>query len=219
VSRAAYWLSEASPGSPEHNMAVDAALLAEQVQQAECYPIVRLYEWDRPAVSIGRLQLEEPVRRQYPDLLCVRRPTGGRAVLHGNDLTITVAIQAKWLPSQDNQTVLSSYRTILEGVLWALQAAGHSIDFGTQKAHSERENIHCFEVAAGCDLVDRESGQKIAGCAQRRVGQAILQQMSFPLGYLSCRQAFVEALPQGLGHALTIDEWRFPNGDLLTHLV
>jgi lipoate-protein ligase A len=219
VSRVGKWLSDPTPGSPERNMSVDAALLAEQVQQAEYCPIVRLYEWDRPAVSIGRLQPEEPVRRQYPDLPCVRRPTGGRAVLHGSDLTITVALQTKWLPCHKDQTVLSSYRTILEGVLWALQAAGHSIGFGTQKAHSERENINCFEVAAGCDLVDIESGQKIAGCSQRRVGEAILQQMSFPLGYLPYRQAFVEALPQGLGHALTIDEWRFSNGDLLTQLV
>ena len=190
-------------------MAVDTALLAEQVQDAECYPVIRLYEWDRPAVSIGRLQLEEPVRRQYPDLPCVRRPTGGRAVLHGNDLTITVALRATWLPCHNGQTVLSSYRAILEGALWALQESGHSVAFGTQNAHSERGNIHCFEVAAGCDLVDRESGQKIAGCAQRRAGQAILQQMSFPLDYLHGRQAFVDALPQGLRQALTIDEWRF----------
>ena len=92
--RQAQWQEEQSPGSPWHNMAVDAALLSELREGGQCLPIVRLYQWDRPSVSIGRLQPEEPVRRLYPDLPCVRRPTGGRAVLHGEDLTITVAAQS-----------------------------------------------------------------------------------------------------------------------------
>ena len=209
MSRQVRWLTEMAPGDPEHNMALDASLLAEQVNQADCLPLIRLYEWDRPAVSIGRLQQEEPVGQLYPGLPCVRRPTGGRAVLHGSDLTLSVVMQVEWLLNGRDTTVLSSYRMILEGVILALRTTGHDVSFGAEKPSSNRNIIDCFGVAAGCDLIDTMSRKKIVGCAQRREGSAILQQMSLPLNFLRDKSAFLVALPQGFQDALNIDNWLF----------
>ncbi len=207
--RQAHWQEEVAAGSPWHNMDADAALLAGvRNGRLEC-PVVRLYEWDRRSVSIGRLQSEEPVRRLYPDLPCVRRPTGGRAVLHGEDLTVSVALRTDWLPGDSGRTVLSSYHLLMGGLVAALGQAGHQTRFGTEYACGVGGSIHCFDVVAGCDLVDAVSGRKLVGSAQRREGTALLQQMSLPLALLPERAAFATALRRGLGEALCVEEWLF----------
>lgn len=207
--RQAQWQEEGLPGRPQHNMAVDAALLSEMRAGRQSLPVVRLYRWDRHSVSIGRLQPEEPVHRLYSDLPCVRRPTGGRAVLHGEDLTITVAARADWLPNNAGKTVLSSYRLLMAGLVMALGEAGHETRFGTEKGRGGRESLHCFDLAAGCDLVDARSGRKLVGSAQRREGDALLQQMSLPLTLVPDLNGFALSLRQGFGRALCVEEWLF----------
>jgi lipoate-protein ligase A len=190
-------------------MAVDAALLSEVSEGRQSLPLIRLYQWDRPSVSIGRLQPEPPVRRLYPDLPCVRRPTGGRAVVHGADLTITAAARTDWFPDDAGRTILSSYRLLMAGLVTALAEAGHETRFGAEKAHGGRGSLHCFDLAVGCDLVDARSGQKLVGSAQRREGDALLQQMSLPLALLPDLSAFLRSLRQGFGQALGVEEWLF----------
>lgn len=207
--RQAQWQEERLPGDPRHNMVVDAALLSGIHEGRQSLPIIRLYQWDRPSVSIGRLQPEEPVQRLYPDLPCVRRPTGGRAVLHGGDLTIVVAARTDWLPGDAGRTILSSYRLLMAGLIAALAEAGHTTCFGTEKAHGAKESLHCFDLAAGCDLIDACSGRKLVGSAQRREGDAFLQQMSLPLTLLPDLNAFMQSLRRGFGNALGVEEWLF----------
>ncbi len=207
--RSAYWQADRQPGSPWHNMAADAALLKAVADAKLLVPTIRVYEWDRAAVSIGRLQPEEPVRLLYPDLPIVRRPTGGRAVLHGEDLTITIATRADWLPGDSGRTILSSYHLLLTGLAAALQEAGHAICFGTEKLHGNRGSIQCFDLAAGCDLIDASTGRKLVGSAQRREGNALLQQMSLPLALLPDKTAFLGALQEGFQQVLGIEEWQF----------
>jgi len=209
MTRQAQWQEERLPGSPRHNMTVDAALLSGIREGRQTLPIVRLYQWDRRSVSIGRLQPEEPVGLLYPDLPCVRRPTGGRAVFHGADLTITVAARADWLPDDLGRTVLSSYRLLMAGVVTALAEAGIATRSGDEKPRGSRGSLHCFELAAGCDLVDTRSGRKLVGSAQRREGAALLQQMSLPLAILPDLTAFTQSLRDGLGQALCVEEWLF----------
>ncbi len=186
------WLQADTPGSPEENMAADAALLAEIARQAGP-PAVRVYTWDRPSVSIGRLQSEAPVRALYPDLPLVRRPTGGRAVLHGDDLTISVAVRLESLP-EASRSVLASHHLLMGGVLRALQALGLEACFGGCALGSQNGIVNCFELSAACDLIDSHSGKKLAGSAQRRDNAALLQQMSLPLGILSDRALFLRCL-------------------------
>ena len=204
----AQWREESIAGSPWHNMAADTALLADVRDGRLNCPVIRIYEWDRRSVSIGRLQQEEPVRRLYPDLPCVRRPTGGRAVLHGSDLTISVAAKTDWLPGDSGRTILSSYHLLMASLVTALAVSGHETSFGAE-ACGVGGNIHCFDSIAACDLVDSRSGRKLVGSAQRREGNAFLQQMSLPLALLPDRAAFARLLRQGLGDALHVEEWQF----------
>ena len=173
-------------------MAADAALLAELARQAGP-PAVRVYTWDRPSVSFGRLQPEAPVRALYPDLPLVRRPTGGRAVLHGNDLTISVAVRLESLPA-DSRSVLASHHLLMGSVLRALQALGLEACFGGCALGSQNGIVNCFELSAACDLIDSRTGKKLVGSAQRRENDALLQQMSLPLGLLCDRELFLQSL-------------------------
>lgn len=207
--RSAYWQADRQPGSPSHNMEADAALLEAIVNGRLFLPVIRIYQWDRPSVSIGRLQPEEPVQRLYPHLPIVRRPTGGRAVLHGEDLTITIATRTDWLPGDSGRTTLSSYRLLMAGLMAALKEAGHDVSVGTEKLRGNRGSIQCFDLAAGCDLVDAFSGRKLVGSAQRRDGNAILQQMSLPLSLLMDKTTFCRALQREFQQALGIEEWQF----------
>ena len=202
------WQRETVPGDPWTNMAMDAELLADLLAERTQLPTVRIYQWDRPSVSIGRLQVQEAVIRKYPELTWVRRPTGGRAVLHGNDLTITVATRSQWLPGVVGQGVLPSYRTIMAGIREAFRECGIPTVFGTPRQSRQTAGIvNCFEVAAGCDLLDCRSGRKIAGSAQRREQNVILQQTSLPLEFLPEIEAFIQSVQLGFQKALLVDQW------------
>ena len=187
------WLLGEAPGNPEYNMAVDAALLAAQAGNLSEPPTVRIYTWDRPSVSVGRLQREEPVRALYPSLPLVRRPTGGRAVVHGEDLTISVAVRLDRLPPE-SRSVLSSHHILMANVQIALGAAGVETCFGGCAIGSQNSIVNCFELSAACDLIDSHTGKKLVGSAQRREEAALLQQMSLPLAILNDRELFLRRL-------------------------
>jgi lipoate-protein ligase A len=189
-------------------MARDAALLMGQAANPQALPAVRVYRWDRPAVSIGRLQAEERVRPAYPDLPLVRRPTGGRAVRHGGDLTVTVAVRGDWLPEGGGPSVLSSYHLLMEGLVAALCAAGQDVRFGRGLERGVRGSVRCFDHAADCDLAAAATGDKLVGSAQRREGPAILQQMSVSLDHAGDLEAFLRVLRRQTGEALRVEEWQ-----------
>ncbi len=172
-------------------MAEDAALLAEMAAGAGP-PAVRVYTWDGAAVSIGRLQAEAPVRALYP-LPIVRRPTGGRAVLHGEDLTISVAVRLEHLP-EDCRSVMASHHLIMGAVLRTLQSCKIEACFGGCAIADQKNIINCFELSAACDLIDGCTGKKLVGSAQRREGAAVLQQMSLPQTILPDRNLFLQHL-------------------------
>src|SRR5579871_6587248 len=73
------WLDAGRPLAPDLNMAIDTLLFERMQENSDEPPTMRFYQWDRPSVTFGRLQQEEAVRAQYPNLPLVRRPTGGRA--------------------------------------------------------------------------------------------------------------------------------------------
>ena len=184
------WQVDSAPGGPEHNMEADAALLAELASEADAESVVRVYTWDQKSVSIGRLQREEPVQTLYPGLILVRRPTGGRAVIHGEDFTITTALRLEHLPAEC-RSVLASHQRLMDAVKEALKAIGVESVYGGCPIASQKAVVNCFELAASCDLVDGHTGEKLVGSAQRREGSAILQQMSLPLRYVPDRSAFL----------------------------
>ncbi len=195
------WQVDLEPGDPVRNMASDAGLLAA-LHTGEGMPTVRVYTWDRKAVSIGRLQSEEAVRRLYPDLPLVRRPTGGRAVVHGNDLTVTVALPLDCLPPE-RRSVSASHEVLVDPVKAALIAGGLAVCYGGCPIRSQRDVVNCFDLAASCDLIHSYTGEKLVGSAQRREENALLQQMSLSLVQVpdlsfflsSLRESFQQAFP------------------------
>lgn len=188
-------------------MAADAALLYEVRDHPDVLPIVRVYGWDRPCVTLGRLQDEATVQAAFPNLPLVRRPTGGRAVRHGDDLTVSVAARLGDLPLMGETGVLAAYRLIAGGVVDAFHALGVAAQFGAARERSLGGLVDCFGAASRCDIVDRGSGRKLAGCAQRREAGALLQQMSIPWEGIDERAAFVVALRAGLTARLAVDAW------------
>ena len=172
-------------------MLTDTALLAALGDAG--IPTVRVYTWSKSAVSIGRLQKEEAVRRLYPELPLVRRPTGGRAVVHGDDLTVTVALPLDCL-TPERHSVLASHELLVDPVKAALTACGLSVCYGGCPIRSQRDVVNCFDLAASCDLIDSHTGTKLVGSAQRREGHALLQQMSLSLALLPDRAAFLSHL-------------------------
>lgn len=203
------WLEDPQPGSPESNMATDAALFDALRGGLTKVPTIRVYLWDRPSVSYGRLQSEEAVERHYPNLPRVRRPTGGRAVLHGSDLTITAVLLTSHLPELCGPGIHRSYKLILAGVVQALRQFGVPTELGAANSGRAVKNIvDCFDMVDGCDLVDIRTGCKILGSAQRREGEAILQQMSLPLSVLPDVGEFIRLLRRTLQDALGIEGWQ-----------
>jgi lipoate-protein ligase A len=187
------WQVEAEPGDPEQNMAADAALLAGHAGCSMNAPTVRVYTWDKHAVSIGRLQNEAPVRALYPNLPVVRRPTGGRAVLHGEDLTISIALRLEWLPPEC-RSIPASYHLLMEPVKAALEATGREVCYGGCAIASQKNVVNCFDLAVSCDLIDSSTGKKLVGSAQRREENALLQQMSLNLPSFNDREILLERL-------------------------
>lgn len=188
-----HWQEDAEPGDPQQNMDMDAALLSALAEGRADVPAVRVYTWSRNAVSLGRLQSEGPVRALYPDLPLVRRPTGGRAVLHGGDLTITAASRLAWLPP-GCRSVTASHDFFVEPVRAALEAAGIAASYGGCPLGSQKNIVNCFDLAASCDLIDGLTGRKLVGSAQRREGDAVLQQMSLSLTLLTSLPLFLARL-------------------------
>jgi lipoate-protein ligase A len=195
-------------------MAADATLLAEMLAGAHA-PAVRIYQWSASAVTVGRLQNEDDVRARFPGLTLVRRPTGGRAVLHGDDLTVTVATRDEYLPRGTGGAVMSSYQVIVSGVIDALKRNGIESHVGSRplRVHGFRrdaDRVDCFASVASCDIADTVTGHKLVGSAQRREQGAILQQMSIHgdvIRRLPSMQAFIDDLRGCMKAALEVDDW------------
>jgi len=204
-----FWIDPDAPGTPHDNMDTDTRLFEAVRDGAILCPIVRVYQWDRPSVSLGSLQNEEQVRAEFPNLPLVRRPTGGLAVRHGEDLTITVITRTEWLPRGAGQGVLASYRQIMGGLLHALGALGVAARLGGSARARQRGSVDCFASVADCDATDRATGRKLIGSAQRRDRGAILQQMSIPLAGFPDGGRLARYAQLGLGLALGVDKWLF----------
>ncbi len=159
-------------------MAVDEAIL-DAVIEGIAPPTLRLYRWEKPAISLGRLQnLSRSVNLQRCrelDVELVRRPSGGRGILHGGDQTISIAVPARNLGSEGTG-VAASYRLLSRGLIHALRSLNLSLDFGTCERITERGG-DCFASRSRVDLLT-DKGYKLIGSAQCRRRDAILQQTS-----------------------------------------
>jgi lipoate-protein ligase A len=159
------------------NMAIDEALLHLHVP-GQSQPTLRFYQWSPPAVSLGHFQ-----NRHTIDLLAcrelgldvVRRTTGGRAVLHQDDLTYSViGDSSQGLPS----SLDAAYRLLCKGLLAGFRLIGFEAESGREKVRTPQGDI-CFVRAAIGDLVYQ--GRKFMGSAQTWHGASLLQHGSIML--------------------------------------
>lgn len=172
---------------PEINMSTDSALL-ESIRQGHTPAILRLYEWSAPALTYGLGQrLPEPLIAACNSLSlqAFQRPTGGKAVLHGHDLTLALAFSPAILfePTQ-RVSPRRVYDVLTERLIKAWQRVGLRAVRGTDSApdpQAMEDGGDCFATPALSDLVNADTGAKLMGCALRVKQDGVLLQASIPL--------------------------------------
>jgi len=148
------------------NMAIDESLLA-----ALPGPLLRVYRWERPAVSFGYFERWTPVRDAFPDRDAVRRWTGGGVVPHGGNEDFTYSLL---LPGGCVEGAARTYAAIHGALCAGLREAG--IDARMAGEAGEKVSQSCFENPVRHDVL--AGGTKIAGAAQRRTRAGLLHQGS-----------------------------------------
>lgn len=202
-------------------MAIDHWLL-EQHRLGKHPSTLRFYTWEPSAISLGYHQRRWPefwqdITWQGKPLDIVRRPSGGRAVLHQGDLTYAVITSG--LP----QRRLLAYQNICQFLIEGWRSLGFELEYGSAQ-RSYVHNPNCFGTATGADLV-LANGSKLIGSAQLRRDQAILQHgsMAINIDPVLYQQVFQQPapvslqLPESLGNH-PIDQSHFQQ-QIITALV
>jgi lipoate-protein ligase A len=157
-------------------MARDHALAREL---GEGKGVLRLYRWDPPTISFGR---NEPAAGRYDltrareaGVAFVRRPTGGRAVLHHQELTYALVF-----PVNAFGGLKAAYRLINKGLLAGIQILGAAAELADPQGPSLPPDAGpCFRQPAQGEVTAQ--GRKLIGSAQVRLGDAVLQHGSIIL--------------------------------------
>jgi lipoate-protein ligase A len=149
-------------------MALDHALLARAARTGES--VLRVYSWRAPTVSFGRHQrtagVYDPCRLATQGLAAVRRPTGGRAVLHAREATYSVT-------SPVRGPLRATYAAINRLLLDALRHLGVDATLAPRTRSPRPNAAPCFDEATEGEIT--VAGRKLAGSAQWRDGGAFLQ--------------------------------------------
>ncbi len=183
------------PSTGAWNMAVDEAIL-EHIYRGESKPTLRLYTWNPPCLSLGHAQPFNDVDVERLTSFgwdVVRRLTGGRAILHTDEITYSVTGNA------DDEIlsggVMESYNRLSKALLYAVQSLSLPVQVeGSRYAADGRvvpkerietqrlldqQNPVCFEVPSSYEIT--VSGKKLIGSAQARKKEGVLQHGSLPL--------------------------------------
>lgn len=169
-----------SPARGAWNMAVDEAIL-EHIGSGESLPTLRLYAWNPACLSLGHAQPFTDVdmaRLKERGWEVVRRATGGRAILHTDELTYSVTGSAEEPVLAGG--VLESYNRLAQALLLAVKELGLPVELKEGKSNdNSTPNPVCFEVPSTYEIT--VSGKKLIGSAQARKKEGVLQHGSLPL--------------------------------------
>ncbi len=175
-------------------MAVDESI-AEAAAAGDVPPTLRFYRWQSPTVSLGRFQKisdidEARIVKQGYDL--VRRATGGRAILHAEELTYSVA--GPIAEPHMAGGVMDAYLRFSNALLSGLTILGLKAEKAGARARAGRElSAACFEMPSAYEIT--AGGRKLMGSAQSRRKGYVLQHGSLPLRGDVARLVDVLALP------------------------
>ncbi len=171
------------------NMAIDEAIMIAH-REGLVPPTIRFYQWSPPAVSLGYFQ---DLKKEIDVDVCqdmridiVRRPTGGKAVLHDKELTYSFIIKENH--PLVNDSILETYKKISGGMIRGLSYLGIKAELvplreklksnpllkgkKSEIRHSDFKSI-CFSVSSQYEV--QVKGKKIVGSAQVRKREIVLQ--------------------------------------------
>ncbi|HEY6873628.1 MAG TPA: lipoate--protein ligase family protein [Geobacteraceae bacterium] len=177
-------LIDTGPLDGPANMAVDEALLAG-FDPARSRPVLRLYGWEPPAISLGRFQRPDEVvdlaKSAAAGVPVVRRITGGGAVYHAGELTYAIVCAPHHIPPVSS--VKDSFRVLTSFLLRCYRQLGldprYAVDHSPVGAGLGERTPVCFAGKESYDILI--GGRKIGGNAQRRLKNVIFQHGSIPL--------------------------------------
>jgi len=161
-------------------MALDEALLCSVIS-GRSLPALRFYGWNPPCMSVGYFQHISDInisRCREGGIDVVRRPTGGRAVLHDRELAYSVVLH---VPDGRSGSVLETFRMINVGILQGIRSLGIEAVFHQNKkaGRAAGDNPYCFSSPSQYEIL--VEGRKVAGAAQMRRDGVLLQHGSIPL--------------------------------------
>jgi len=180
-----WWFLNTGLSQGVQNMAIDE-VLSTRVVPKEKVPIFRIYGWQPYAISLGYGQNPQELdlrKCNHDGIDVVRRPTGGRAVFHADEVTYSVIIpkNSKFYCTD----ILTTYNFISKALLAGLQLFGinaHLVRRGITKNKNGtyKNDIPCFASSAEYEIV--YDNKKLVGSAQRRYENSILQHGSILIG-------------------------------------
>ncbi len=158
-------------------MAIERWLLQQHLE-GKHPPTLRFYTWSPVAISLGYHQRHYPsfwndISWEGKNVEIVRRPTGGRAVLHQGDLTYMI-VASDFMGKR-----AEVYKRICQFLLSGWRSLGIELSYG-EAGRGYIQQANCFGTATNADLIDAH-GKKLIGSAQLRQGNAILQHGSMQL--------------------------------------
>ena len=159
----------------EENMQIDADILENAIASGAKEPVFRLYGWKPRCISLGRNQKDDFLTGEIP---AVRRLTGGRALLHDNEITYSYVSPASIITN--GESVVESYKYISGILIDFFRTLGVELDFGENKRVSTHFD-YCMLVSTGADVCYQS--KKLIGSAQCRKQGYILQHGSILYDY------------------------------------
>lgn len=170
-------------GDPHWNMAFDKTLLESYLPE-ESKPVFRVYQWDKPAISLGRFQDAKEILNLdnccKDNILIVKRITGGGAIYHSREeLTYSLVCAANFFRAS---SVKESYQKITDFILKTYRSLGffaqYAKDYQKSKKRLGAVSDFCFSGWQDYDILIE--GKKIGGNAQKRKRAVIFQHGSIP---------------------------------------
>jgi len=179
----AWRLIDSGPCSASYNMALDEAI-ASAVRSHESPPTLRFYGWDSPSLSLGCFQKASDLDLVYcreQGIPVVRRQSGGRAILHGDELTYSFSVRTDREPF--SKGLLESYRSISNAFSLAFRKIGVHVESKKQKERGRvlTKSPLCFQSSSYGEILI--NNRKIVGSAQKRWEDGLLQQGTIPYAY------------------------------------
>lgn len=170
---------DSGPCAASYNMALDEAI-ALSVRKGTSAPTLRLYGWERPSVSLGSFQKTTDINYRYcvdNGIPVVRRPTGGRGILHGDELTYSFSSRNEGFFSGG---LLDSYRQLSAAFKSALELLGLDVTMKKERESGTTLNrtALCFRSTSYGEISFQ--AKKLIGSAQKRWKDGLLQQGSLP---------------------------------------